>query len=60
MLSGFMDYKNSIAKKIINEDKIDPGTFSFLGPGWWALHAAAISAIYVIGHTMAKNMQKTY
>lgn len=55
-----MDYKNSIAKKIINEDKIDPGTFSFLEPGWWALHAAAITAIYVIGNTIAKNMQKNY
>lgn len=57
MLSDFMDYKNSMAKKIMHEDRIDPGTFSFLQPGWWALHATAITAIYVVGHTMAKHVK---
>jgi len=50
-----MDYKNSIAKKVMNHDKIDFGSFSFLEPGWWALHAATITAAVMLGHRMAKQ-----
>lgn len=59
MFNEIMDYKNGLAKKIMKRDKVDPGTFSFMEPGWWALHATAIAGIYVIGHMMAKktNMQ---
>jgi len=47
--SGMMDYKNSMVKKMTNDDKIDPGTFSLMEPGWWALHATAIAGVYLLG-----------
>lgn len=55
MLSGIMDYRNSIIKKIINQDKVDPGTFSFLEPGWWALHATTITAAVMLGSMLSKR-----
>ena len=55
MLSGIMDYRNSIVKKIINQDKVDPGTFSFLEPGWWALHATTITAAVMLGSMLSKR-----
>ncbi len=55
MLSDFMDYKNSIAKKLFHLDKIDPGSFSFLESGWWALHLTAISGAVWLGYSMAKE-----
>jgi hypothetical protein len=55
MLPGLMDYKNSLFKKLLNEDKPDPGTLSFLEPGWWALHAAAITTLYLIAHRSGKR-----
>jgi hypothetical protein len=58
MLSDMMDYKNSISKKILKQDKVDPGTFSFLEPGWWALHAATITAVFILGATMAKKSRQ--
>ncbi|MGS0764245.1 hypothetical protein [Syntrophomonas curvata] len=58
MLSGMMDYKNSISKKLLNQDKVDPGTFSFLEPGWWALHATAITAVYILGTMTAKKSRE--
>jgi hypothetical protein len=58
MLAGMMDYKNSISKKLLNQDKVDPGTFSFLEPGWWALHATTITAIFMLGSMMAKKSQR--
>ncbi len=56
MFAGLMDYKNSMARKLMNQDKVDPGTFSFLEPGWWALHATAITAVYLLGTMMTKKM----
>jgi len=55
MLLGMMDYKNSLAKKILNQDKVDPGTFSFLEPGWWALHATTITAAIMLGSMLSKR-----
>jgi hypothetical protein len=55
VLAGFMDYKNSIIRKIMNEDKPDPGTLSFLEPGWWALHATVITGLYLIAHRTGKR-----
>lgn len=55
MFMGLMDYKNSITKKIFNADKADPGTFSFMEPGWWVLHAMAISSIFLLGQYAAKE-----
>lgn len=55
LLLGLMDYKNSLVKKMLNQDRIDPGSFSFLESGWWALHAAAITGIFALGHQMAKK-----
>lgn len=55
MLSGIIDYRNSIMKKILHQDKVDPGTFSFLEPGWWALHATTITAAIMLGSMLAKK-----
>ncbi len=55
MIAGLMDYKNSAVKKMMHQDKLDPGTLSFLEPGWWAFHATAITAIWVLADRMAKN-----
>lgn len=55
MHMGLMDYKNSVTKKIFNQDKADPGTFSFMEPGWWVLHAMAISGVYMLGQYLTKN-----
>lgn len=54
MLTGLMDYKNSLSKKLINQDKIDPGTFSFLESGWWGLHAALITGVFLLGYYFNK------
>lgn len=54
-LMDFMDYKNSVSKRVMQKDKVDPGTFSLLEPGWWALHAAAITGIYLLGTRMARK-----
>jgi hypothetical protein len=51
-----MDVKNSLGRKMINEDKVDPGSMSFLEPGWWALHAAAITGIYILANRMGKKV----
>jgi len=32
-----------------NMKKIDPGPFSFLQPGWLALHAVVISGVTMLG-----------
>ena len=52
MFSGAMDYTNSMIKNLKNDDKIDPGTFSLMEPGWWALHAAAITGVYLLGNKL--------
>lgn len=56
MLAGFMDYKNSVVRKMLNEDKIDPGSFSFLQSGWWALHAAAITGLFLVANRMGRKL----
>lgn len=55
MLSGFMDSKNSVMRKMLNEDKIDPGSMSFLQPGWWAFHAAAITGLFIVANRITKR-----
>lgn len=50
-----MDHKNSMIKKLIKKDKVDPGTFSFLEPGWWLFHTAAILSIYYISNKINRN-----
>lgn len=55
LIAGLMDYKNSAVKKMMQQDKVDPGSFSFMEPGWWALHATAITAIWVIADRMARS-----
>ena len=54
-LTGFMDYKNSISKKVMRRDKIDPGTFSILEPGWCVLHAASIAGIFLLARRMQRQ-----
>lgn len=55
MLAGLMDYKNSSMKKMMHQNKVDPGTFSFLEPGWWALHATAITAVWIVAEKLVRN-----
>lgn len=55
MMSGMQDYKNSMIKKMMGDDKIDPGTFSIGETGWWLLHATAIAGIYALGSKMAQR-----
>jgi len=61
MFWELIDYKklaDKLAdKKIFNRDKIDPRSFSFLEPGWWALHATAITAVYMLGSLMSRKNQ---
>lgn len=59
-MSDLMDVKNSVTKKIMNEDKPDPGTFSLMEPGWWAFHAVAIGSIYMLGHKIGKSFKNNY
>lgn len=54
-LIDFMDYKNSISKRIMHKDKVDPGTFSMMEPGWWVLHAVAIAGVYWLGRRMQRQ-----
>ncbi len=49
MISDMMDYKDSVVNRIARDEKIDPGTFSLMEPGWWVLHAAAIAGVYLLG-----------
>lgn len=56
----FLDHKNSIGKKMIGEDKVDPGTFSFMEPGWWVFHAAAITGIYVLGSKISNHRDRLH
>jgi len=56
MLADLMDRRNSFAKKLMRQDKVDPGTFSFMEPGWWALHAVSIAGVYMLGHNLAKSI----
>ncbi|MDD4802036.1 MAG: hypothetical protein PHF24_03720 [Syntrophomonas sp.] len=51
----FSDVTDSIERKLFHDDKIDPGTFSFMEPGWWVLHATAIASIYLIGSKMHRR-----
>jgi hypothetical protein len=50
-----MDRRNSAIRKMMGNDKADPGTYSFLQPGWWALHAAAITGLYIMAKRAGKN-----
>lgn len=54
-LIGFMDQKNSLSKRIMHQDRVDPGTFSMMEPGWWALHAVAIAGVYLLGRRMQRQ-----
>ncbi len=49
MLVNAMNYKKSLMEKYSSDGKIDPGMFSFMEPGWWALHVTAIAGIYLLG-----------
>jgi hypothetical protein len=35
--------------------KVDPGPLSFLQPGWFAFHAAAIGGMLAIGRVFGKR-----
>ena len=55
LLSDMMDRRNSAIRKIMGNDKPDPGTYSFLQPGWWALHAAAITGLYIMAKRAGRD-----
>jgi len=48
LIAGLIDYKNSAMKKMMHHDNVDTGAFSFMEPGWWALHATVITVIWLI------------
>ncbi|MDD3267799.1 MAG: hypothetical protein PHX14_00625 [Syntrophomonadaceae bacterium] len=54
MLTDFKD-KDSFIDDLIHHEKVDPGTFSFLEPGWWALHAATIAGVYMLGQSISRS-----
>lgn len=55
MLESLWDLKNSTIKKAMHDDKVDPGTFSMMEPGWYALHAVAIVGIYLLGSRLSRH-----
>lgn len=55
MFLGMMDRKNSLMKKVMGKNRIDPGNFSFLESGWWALHSALITGIFLLGYKMSQR-----
>ncbi|MEA4925411.1 MAG: hypothetical protein VB084_08885 [Syntrophomonadaceae bacterium] len=46
------DFKDTGINHRHSEDKVDPGAFSFMEPGWWALHATAIAGVYLLGNKL--------
>ena len=46
------DNNDSMNRRKTGDDKIDPGIFSLMEPGWWALHATAITGIYLLGNKL--------
>ena len=60
MFANMMDRKNSLLKKVMGNDKIDPGSFSFLESGWWALHAAMVTGIFWLGYKMSSWADNEY
>lgn len=36
-------------------NRVDPGTFSFMQPGWFALHAVTIASMVYLGKAMEKR-----
>jgi len=56
MLSSLWDRKNSMLRQMTNDDKVDPGTFSIMEPGWWALHATAIAGVYMLGRKLGNRI----
>jgi hypothetical protein len=57
MLSHISDFKDNVFNNLRSEDKIDPGTFSFMEPGWWALHATAVAGIYLLGSKLHNRLR---
>lgn len=57
MLSNISDFKDNVVSNLRSEDKIDPGTFSFMEPGWWALHATAVAGIYLLGSKLHNRLR---
>lgn len=49
MFSNMEGYKESVVKRLHRDEKIDPGAFSLMEPGWWVLHVTAIAGVYMLG-----------
>jgi len=49
LFTNTRDNSDSIIDRVTGNEKIDPGIFSLMEPGWWALHATAIAGIYLLG-----------
>jgi len=46
----------TVVSRLIPGRIIDPGTFSLMEPGWWALHATAIAGVYLLGSKLRNRM----
>ena len=58
MLSSMWDHKNAMIKNLLQDEKIDPGTFSFMETGWWLLHTADIAGVFYLGSKLThKSME---
>lgn len=55
MFTNSGDYEDSVVKRLHRDEKIDPGTFSLMEPGWWALHATAIAGVFMLGRKLHNN-----
>ena len=51
----FLNATDAVVRKLRHDDKIDPGTFSIMEPGWLALHAAAIAGVYLLGSRLSNR-----
>lgn len=46
------------SKSHLSRNKVDPEFFSAFEPGWWALHAALITSVYLLGGYVAKGVDE--
>lgn len=55
MFSDEEDYKGNVINQLTRDDKVDPGIFSLMQPGWWALHLTAIAGVYMLGNKLSNR-----
>lgn len=55
MFSNVSDFKDTVVDSLRDVKKTYPGNYSFSEPGWWALHAAAIAGVYLLGNKLSNR-----